>query len=69
MVSPHLLAAFEATQMKEAPAQAGGALPNRLTTLFPKETSCSCVKRRQLRKLLACARQLGEIEQYVSTDR
>jgi len=34
-----------------------------------KETSCSCVKRRQLRKLLACARQLGEIEQYVSIDR
>jgi DNA end-binding protein Ku len=40
-----------------------------LTTTFPKETSCSCVKRRQLRKLLACARQLGEIEQYVSIDR
>jgi hypothetical protein len=34
-----------------------------------KETSCSCVKRRQVRKLLACARQLGEIEQYVSIDR
>ncbi len=34
-----------------------------------KETSCSCLKRRQLRKLLACARQLGEIEQYVSIDR
>jgi hypothetical protein len=34
-----------------------------------KETSCSSVKRRQLRKLLACARQLGEIEQYVSIDR
>jgi hypothetical protein len=34
-----------------------------------KETSCSGVKRRQLRKLLACARQLGEIEQYVSIDR
>jgi hypothetical protein len=34
-----------------------------------KETSGSCVKRRQLRKLLACARQLGEIEQYVSIDR
>jgi hypothetical protein len=34
-----------------------------------KETSCSCIKRRQLRKLLACARQLGEIEQYVSIDR
>ena len=31
-----------------------------------KETGCSCVKRRRLRKLLACARQLGEIEQYVS---
>ena len=26
-------------------------------------------KRRQLRKLLACARKLGEIEQYVSIDR
>ena len=26
------------------------------------------VKRRQLRKLLACARELGEIEQYVSID-
>jgi hypothetical protein len=34
-----------------------------------KGTSCSCVKRRQLRKLLACARQLGEIEKYVSIDR
>jgi len=34
-----------------------------------KETSCSCVKRRQVRKLLACARQVGEIEQYVSIDR
>jgi hypothetical protein len=34
-----------------------------------KETSFSCVKRRQLRKLLACARQVGEIEQYVSIDR
>ena len=34
-----------------------------------KETSCSCVKRRHLRKLLACARQLGEIEQYVSVAR
>jgi hypothetical protein len=34
-----------------------------------KETSCSSVKRRQLRKLLACARQLLEIEQYVSIDR
>ena len=34
-----------------------------------KETSCSSVKRRQLRKLLVCARQLGEIEQYVSIDR
>ena len=33
-----------------------------------KETSCSCVKRRQLRKLLACARELGEIEEYVSID-
>src|SRR5262249_47088812 len=33
-----------------------------------KGTSCSCVKRRQLRKLLACARQLGEIEKYVSID-
>jgi hypothetical protein len=33
-----------------------------------KETSISCVKRRQLRKLLACARELGEIEQYVSID-
>src|SRR6266446_6801654 len=28
-----------------------------------KEPSYSCVKRRQLRKLLACARELGEIEQ------
>jgi hypothetical protein len=28
----------------------------------------TCVKRRQLRKLLACARELGEIEQYVSID-
>ena len=34
-----------------------------------KETSYSSVKRRQLRKLLACARELGEIEQYVSIDR
>ena len=34
-----------------------------------KETSCSCVKRRHLRKLLACARQLGEIEQYLSIGR
>jgi hypothetical protein len=34
-----------------------------------KETSYSCIKRRQLRKLLACARKLGEIEQYVSIDR
>jgi hypothetical protein len=34
-----------------------------------KETSCSCLKRRQLRKLLTCARQLSEIEQYVSIDR
>ncbi len=33
-----------------------------------KEPSYSCVKRRQLRKLLACARELGEIEQYVSID-
>ncbi len=33
-----------------------------------KATSYSCVKRRQLRKLLACARELGEIEQYVSID-
>jgi hypothetical protein len=33
-----------------------------------KETSYSCIKRRQLRKLLACARELGEIEQYVSID-
>ena len=31
-----------------------------------KETSYSGIKRRQLRKLLACARELGEIEQYVS---
>jgi len=31
-----------------------------------KETRCSCVKRGQLRKLLASARQLGEIEQYAS---
>jgi hypothetical protein len=28
----------------------------------------TCVKRRQLRKLLACARELGEIEQYLSID-
>jgi hypothetical protein len=28
----------------------------------------TCVKRRQLRKLLACARELGEIEEYVSID-
>src|SRR5436189_1746611 len=34
-----------------------------------KETSCSCVKRRHHRKLLAFARQLGEIEQYVSVAR
>jgi hypothetical protein len=34
-----------------------------------KETNYSSIKRRQLRKLLACARQLGEIEQYVSIDR
>jgi hypothetical protein len=33
-----------------------------------KETSYSSIKRRQLRKLLACARELGEIEQYVSID-
>jgi hypothetical protein len=33
-----------------------------------KETSCLSIKRRQLRKLLACARELGEIEQYVSID-
>jgi hypothetical protein len=33
-----------------------------------KETSYSSIKRRQLRKLLACARELGEIEQYVSFD-
>jgi hypothetical protein len=29
----------------------------------------TCVKRRQLRKLLVCAREIGEIEQYVSIDR
>ena len=29
----------------------------------------SYVKRRQLGKLLACARELGEIEQYISIDR
>ena len=34
-----------------------------------EETGCSSVKRRELSKLLACARQLGEIEQYVSIDR
>ena len=34
-----------------------------------KETSCSCVKRQHLRKLLAYARQLGAIEQYVSIAR
>ena len=34
-----------------------------------KETSYSCIKRRRLRKLLACARKLGEIEQYVLIDR
>ena len=33
-----------------------------------KETSISCVKRRHLRKLLACARELGEVERYVSID-
>jgi hypothetical protein len=33
-----------------------------------KETSCLSIKRRKLRKLLACARRLGEIEQYVSID-
>jgi hypothetical protein len=33
-----------------------------------KETSYSRVKRRQLRKLLACARELGAIEQYVAID-
>ena len=33
-----------------------------------KETSYSSIKRRQLRKLLACVRELGEIEQYVSID-
>ena len=33
-----------------------------------KETSYSSIKRRQLRKLLACARELGEIEQYASID-
>jgi hypothetical protein len=35
-----------------------------------KETNYSSIsiKRRQLRKLLACARELGEIEQYVSID-
>jgi hypothetical protein len=33
-----------------------------------KETSVSCLKRRQLRKLLACARDLGEVEQYISID-
>jgi hypothetical protein len=33
-----------------------------------KETSYSSIKRRQLRKLLACARELDEIEQYVSID-
>jgi hypothetical protein len=33
-----------------------------------KETSCLSIKRRQFRKLLACARELGEIEQYVSID-
>jgi hypothetical protein len=33
-----------------------------------EETNCLSVKRRQLRKLLACARELGEIEQYLSID-
>src|SRR5262249_30105861 len=33
-----------------------------------KETDISCVKRRQLRKLLACARELGEVERYVSVE-
>ena len=33
-----------------------------------KETSYSSIKRRHLRKLLACAHELGEIEQYVSID-
>jgi hypothetical protein len=33
-----------------------------------KETRVSCLKRRQLRKLLACARGLGEVEQYISID-
>ena len=33
-----------------------------------KGTNCLSIKRRQLRKLLACARELGEIEQYVSID-
>jgi hypothetical protein len=33
-----------------------------------KETSVSCLKRRQLHKLLACARELGEVEQYISID-
>ena len=33
-----------------------------------KETRYSSIKRRHLRKLLACARELGEIEQYVSID-
>jgi hypothetical protein len=31
-----------------------------------KAATNSCVKRRQLRKLLACAREIGEVEQYVS---
>ena len=34
-----------------------------------KETSYSGIKRRKLCKLLACARELGEIEQYVSIAR
>jgi len=33
-----------------------------------KETNCLSIKHRQLCKLLACARELGEIEQYVSID-
>ena len=33
-----------------------------------KETRYSSIKRRHLRKLLACACELGEIEQYVSID-
>jgi hypothetical protein len=33
-----------------------------------KESNCLSTKRRQLCKLLACARELGEIEQYLSID-